>query len=96
MRANTETTTTTTTTTTKGANAMNPDHQLAAWLIGSTYRAFHCDGCSRPIVVTLLDWRNPVYVWHATTRHGVEFVARCPYGHCAQGITRQSVPVKSY
>jgi hypothetical protein len=72
------------------------DLDLAAWLLGSIYRAFRCNGCGRPIVATHTDWHHPVYVWILTTQLGTPIVAHCPYLHCDNGITQQSAPVTSH
>jgi hypothetical protein len=72
------------------------DHDLAAWLLASTYRAFCCDGCHQPIVVTRTDWLHPVYVWSRTARTGIPLVAPCPYRRCISGITQVSTPVTSH
>jgi hypothetical protein len=72
------------------------DQDLAAWLLASTYRAFRCDGCQQPIVVTRTDWLHPIYVWAYIARTGIPLVAHCPYRHCTSGITQHSTPVTSH
>jgi hypothetical protein len=73
-----------------------PVQDLAAWLLASTYRAFHCDGCHQPIVVTRTDWLHPVYIWAHTPRDGIPLVAHCPYRRYTSGITQHSTPVTSH
>ena len=72
------------------------DQDLAAWLFASIYRAFRCDGCLQPIVVTHSNWLHPVYVWSRTARTGIPLVAACPYRRCISGITQHSTPVTSH
>jgi hypothetical protein len=72
---------------------MNPDQQLAGWLTGSSYRAFHCEGCTRPIVVARIQWRHPVYILTLTAELGAGVVAHCAYQRCRSGIAQHSTPV---
>jgi hypothetical protein len=72
------------------------NQDLAAWLMGSIFRAFHCNGCGRPIIAARTEWLNPVYVWAITARLGTPIVAHCPYIHCDNGITQHSTAVASH
>ncbi|TWD78955.1 hypothetical protein FB561_0002 [Kribbella amoyensis] len=76
------------------SNRANQD--LAAWLMGSIFRAFHCNGCGRPIVAARIEWLNPVYVWSLAVQLGIPIVAHCPYLRCGNGITQHSAPVISH
>ncbi|ADB31172.1 hypothetical protein Kfla_2090 [Kribbella flavida DSM 17836] len=73
-----------------------PDQDLAAWLTGSIYRAFRCNGCGRPIVAARTEWLHPTYVRSITARLGTPMVAHCSYQHCDNGITQHSEPVTSH
>ncbi|MEV0803407.1 hypothetical protein AB0I34_37345 [Kribbella sp. NPDC050281] len=73
---------------------MRTNHDLAVWLFGSSYRAFYCDGCQQPIVVSRTQWQHPIYILTLAVELGAGVVAHCAYQRCGLGVTQHSAPVE--